>query len=157
MLVKSPEYVFCKSYNNKNAYINVLPQMIPVSRLDFKLDLISNKCMKMFFASRLGGPPLCDIFPRLFRLEVIKECRVCDRCPSIIPLSITTVPSPQNDTTFSFIPCHSQPIVNSIQRPNTQILNPILPPGLLFNWSWNRPLRSTAEILELEELAFLQT
>ncbi|GJU35576.1 RNA-directed DNA polymerase, eukaryota, reverse transcriptase zinc-binding domain protein [Tanacetum coccineum] len=99
----------------------------------------------------LGGPPLCHIFPRLFRLEVNKDCRVCDRCPSVIPLNIVIGSSHENHTTACFVPPHLGSIVDSIQRPNTQIL----PPGLHFNWAWNRPLRSTAETLELEELANL--
>ena len=73
----------------------------------FKKKIGNGESTSFWLDKWLGGPPLFDIFSRLFRLEVIKDCRVCDRCPSIIPLNITTVPSPQNETTVSFIPCHS--------------------------------------------------
>ncbi|GJZ17391.1 RNA-directed DNA polymerase, eukaryota, reverse transcriptase zinc-binding domain protein [Tanacetum coccineum] len=120
--------------------------------LHFSKKKIGNGESTSFWLDKwLGGPPLCHIFPRLFRLEVNKECRVCDRCPSVIPLNIATGSSHENHTTACFVPPHSGSIVDYIQRLNTQIL----PPGLHFNWAWNTPLRSTAETLELEELANL--
>ncbi|GKD87974.1 putative RNA-directed DNA polymerase, eukaryota, reverse transcriptase zinc-binding domain protein [Tanacetum coccineum] len=95
----------------------------------FKKKIGNGESTSFWLDKWLGGPPLCHIFPRLFRLEVNKECLVCDRCPSVIPLNIAIGSSHENHTTAWFVPPHLGSIVDYIQRPNTQIL----PPGLHFN------------------------
>ncbi|PWA44060.1 hypothetical protein CTI12_AA506990 [Artemisia annua] len=68
----------------------------------------------------VGNSPLCSVFPRLYRLESNKQCRVCDRTPTVISSSAT-------DSVFS--------AVGSVGR------SYLSPPGLQFYWAWNRSLR----------------
>ena len=49
---------------------------------------IGNGCSTRFWLDTwLGGSPLKDTFPRLYRLDSNPSCLVCNRCPTFQPLS----------------------------------------------------------------------
>ena len=76
------------------------------------------------------------LFPRLFRLEVNKNCLVKDRAPTIPTVSISAPDA-------------------SATGPHILGSGPILPPGLHFQWIWSRHLRSQRDIDELNEIVSL--
>ncbi|GJS61218.1 RNA-directed DNA polymerase, eukaryota, reverse transcriptase zinc-binding domain protein [Tanacetum coccineum] len=79
----------------------------------------------------LGGSPLKDTFPRLFRLDSNPSCFVCNRYPTFQPL--TYVSSAATHSALTSTP----------------------PVGLTFNWAWSRPIRSSLELCEFSELCSL--
>ncbi|GJS55576.1 RNA-directed DNA polymerase, eukaryota, reverse transcriptase zinc-binding domain protein [Tanacetum coccineum] len=106
----------------------------------------------------IGGGSLNVSYPRLFRLEVNKNCLVRDRAPTLI----------QHPTVSIFVPISSLSSVDSsfsganssllgvvtatgpiyLSGANSSLLGAatatglILPPGLHFEWTWSRALRS---------------
>ncbi|GKD04387.1 putative RNA-directed DNA polymerase, eukaryota, reverse transcriptase zinc-binding domain protein [Tanacetum coccineum] len=97
---------------------------------------IGNGCNTLFWHDNwLGGSNLKATFPRLFHLETNPSCLVRDRTPSYIPLNITTAPL----TTFASPITPGSPLNTS----------------LVFNWAWNRPIRSEEELNELSGLCNL--
>ncbi|GJV11628.1 RNA-directed DNA polymerase, eukaryota [Tanacetum coccineum] len=94
---------------------------------------IGDGCSNRFWLDTwLGGSPLKDTFPRLFRLDSNPACLVCNRCPTFHPL----------------------PHVSSAATSHSA-LTPTPPVGLIFNWAWSRPIRSNLELCELSELCSL--
>ncbi|GJR03016.1 reverse transcriptase domain-containing protein [Tanacetum coccineum] len=94
---------------------------------------IGDGCSTRFWLDTwLGGSPLKDTFPRLFRLDSNPSCLVCNRCPTFQPLThVSSAATSQSAPTFT-------------------------PPiGLIFNWAWSRPIRSSLELCELSELCSL--
>nr|GFA45486.1 reverse transcriptase domain, reverse transcriptase zinc-binding domain protein [Tanacetum cinerariifolium] len=47
----------------------------------FKRKVENGQTTKFWTDSWLGGEPLCSTFPRLYRLESLKSCLVCERAP----------------------------------------------------------------------------
>nr|GEU80731.1 hypothetical protein [Tanacetum cinerariifolium] len=109
-----------------------------LSKIGIDLPSVSKKkigdgCSTRFWLDTwLGGSPLKDTFPRLFRLESNPACLVCNRCPTFHPLPHVS----------SAATSHSAP-------------TPTPPVGLIFNWTWSRPIRSSLELCELSELCSL--
>ncbi|GJT62074.1 hypothetical protein Tco_1005607, partial [Tanacetum coccineum] len=90
---------------------------------------IGDGCSNRFWLDTwLGGSPLKDTFPRLFRLDSNPACLVCNRCPTFQPLTHVSSAA----TSYS-APTFTPPI------------------GLIFNWAWSRPIRSSLELCELSE------
>ncbi|GJS51353.1 RNA-directed DNA polymerase, eukaryota, reverse transcriptase zinc-binding domain protein [Tanacetum coccineum] len=91
---------------------------------------IGNGCDTRFWLDNwVGGPALKETFPRLFRLEANPSCLVSERAPLFHPLiSVPTGIGPQ-------------------QNIGHDTLN-----GLVFNWSWTRPIRTLTEFQELSDL-----
>ncbi|GJX59797.1 hypothetical protein Tco_0291187 [Tanacetum coccineum] len=79
----------------------------------------------------VGGPALKETFPRLFRLEANPSCLVSERAPLFHPL--ISVPTGTG--------------IGPQQNIGHDTLN-----GLVFNWSWTRPIRSPTEFQELSDL-----
>ena len=95
----------------------------------------------------LGGPPLCTTFPRLFRLDSNPNSLVSERAP--IPNNNSRLHGSQYPINNTLV--HSSGRVGlGINHPD-----PILPPGISFQWAWSRLLRSTAEKIELDDLISL--
>ncbi|GJT71752.1 reverse transcriptase domain, reverse transcriptase zinc-binding domain protein [Tanacetum coccineum] len=108
-----------------------------LSKIGIDLPLIFKKkigdgCSTQFWLDTwLGGSPLKDTVPRLFRLDSNPSCLVCNRCPTFQPL--THVSSAATHSALTSTP----------------------PVGLTFNWPWSRPIRSSLELCELLELCNL--
>ncbi|GJR33682.1 putative RNA-directed DNA polymerase, eukaryota, reverse transcriptase zinc-binding domain protein [Tanacetum coccineum] len=73
----------------------------------FRRKVENDQTTKFWIDSWLGGAPLCSTFPRLFRLESLKSCLVCERAP-----------------------------MDTATRGNSSNEQPH-PLGLLFPWAWN--------------------
>nr|GEX17593.1 RNA-directed DNA polymerase, eukaryota, reverse transcriptase zinc-binding domain protein [Tanacetum cinerariifolium] len=94
----------------------------------------------------VGNSPLCNAFPRLFRLELHPLCRVCDRVPTLTS-STSVLVNHQPTHLVSTLGVSAAP-------PRTSAgIGVTGPPGLSFQWAWSRELRSTADH---EELIILQ-
>ncbi|GJT13007.1 RNA-directed DNA polymerase, eukaryota, reverse transcriptase zinc-binding domain protein [Tanacetum coccineum] len=100
---------------------------------------------KFWLDSWIGGPPICNSFPRLFRLERNTNCLVHDRVPQ---------PTANRPLSAASVPGGSHRLNPSASRPQL-IHNCPLPMGLCFTWDWIRPLCSAAEQQELQELCSL--
>ncbi|GJT80077.1 retrovirus-related pol polyprotein from transposon TNT 1-94 [Tanacetum coccineum] len=109
----------------------------------FKRKVGNGKSKRFWLDNWVGGGPLNVSYNRLFRLEVNKNCLVRDRAPTV----------PQHHT-VSF----SDPSLSGVATTIPHTLGSIgliLPPGLHFQWTWSRPLRSLHEIDELNEIVSL--
>ncbi|GKC36834.1 hypothetical protein Tco_1049218 [Tanacetum coccineum] len=95
--------------------------------------------------SWIGGPSICNSFPRLFCLEKNTNCHVYDQAPQ---------PATNRPLSTASVPGGSHRLNPSASRPQLMHNCP-LPMGLSFIWDWIRPLRSAAEHQELQELCSL--
>ncbi|GKC53888.1 hypothetical protein Tco_1076633 [Tanacetum coccineum] len=84
----------------------------------FKKKVSDSSRTKFWHDEWLGGLNLKETLPKLFRLETHQSCLVKDRTPSYRPLSSEATAPNQP---FNGFPSNS---------------------GLVFNWSWIRPIRS---------------
>ncbi|GJR65249.1 putative RNA-directed DNA polymerase [Tanacetum coccineum] len=116
---------------------DLLPIVIDLRNI-FKRKVGNGESTRFWIDNWLGGGPLNVSYPRLFRLEVNKNGLVRDRAPTV----------PQHHTvSFSGAATTGPHTLSS--------MGPILPPGLHFQWTWSRPLRSQHEIDELNEIVSL--
>ncbi|GJX14459.1 hypothetical protein Tco_0206217 [Tanacetum coccineum] len=94
---------------------------------------IGDSCSTRFWLDTwIRGSPLKDTFPRLFWLDSNPACLVCNRCPTFQPLTHVSSAA----TSYS-APTFTPPI------------------GLIFNWAWSRPIRSSLELCELSEFSLV--
>lgn len=56
----------------------------------FKVKIGNGQSTRFWSDTWVGNSLLSDNFPRLFRIETNPNCRVCDRVPSTVPLSVDT-------------------------------------------------------------------
>ena len=129
----------------------------------FKVKIGNGQSTRFWGDIWVGNSPLSDKFPRLLRIETNPNCRVCDRVPSTVPLSVDTSLRTGNNTLSNCI-FHSsighalnQPGINLDSNevgPDISHVGKINPLGLQFHWQWRRPLRSQ-DVAELEELQSL--
>ncbi|GJZ83149.1 hypothetical protein Tco_0648322 [Tanacetum coccineum] len=59
----------------------------------FKRKIGNGLNTKFWLDSWIGGPPICNVFPRLYRLDKNNECLVVDRAPLNVPAS-TNIDAP---------------------------------------------------------------
>nr|GEX07865.1 hypothetical protein [Tanacetum cinerariifolium] len=78
----------------------------------------------------LGGSPLLETFPRLYRLDTNRNCHVSDRCPTVM----------FNTSSESFF------------GPTVSAMGLVHPPDLVFHWAWRRELHYAPEIAELGDM-----
>ncbi|PWA44518.1 RNA-directed DNA polymerase, eukaryota, Reverse transcriptase zinc-binding domain protein [Artemisia annua] len=83
----------------------------------------------------VGGGPLKLLFPRLYRLDTNQQCVGSHRAPTFHQHYATT----------------SAPIATD----SSQIGPFASHVGLVYNWSWLRPIRSEPDLAELEDLCIL--
>ncbi|GJU13972.1 RNA-directed DNA polymerase, eukaryota, reverse transcriptase zinc-binding domain protein [Tanacetum coccineum] len=99
--------------------------------LIFKIKLGNGQSTSFWHDPWIGGSPLEDSFPRLYRLDTNPNCNVFDRKPTdIVHVSSDYLVSFGHEDTTS-------------------------PPGLLFQWAWRREPRTTPELEELGNLVSL--
>ncbi|GKD52922.1 putative RNA-directed DNA polymerase, partial [Tanacetum coccineum] len=97
----------------------------------FKIKLGNGQSTSFWHDPWIGGSPLEDSFPRLYRLDTNPNCNVFDRKPTdIVHVSSNHLVSFGPEDTTS-------------------------PPGLLFQWAWRREPRTTPELEELANLVSL--
>ncbi|GJU86306.1 RNA-directed DNA polymerase, eukaryota, reverse transcriptase zinc-binding domain protein [Tanacetum coccineum] len=133
-----PWYQIVKLKNDLLSYGITLPSL-------FKRKIGNGLTTKFWLDSWIGGPPICNSFSRLFRLERNTNCHVYDRVPQ---------PAANRPLSTASIPGGSHRLNPSASRPQL-IHNCPLPMGLSFTWDWIRPLRSAAKHQELQELCSL--
>ncbi|GJT19944.1 RNA-directed DNA polymerase, eukaryota, reverse transcriptase zinc-binding domain protein [Tanacetum coccineum] len=97
----------------------------------FKIKLGNGQSTSFWHDPWIGGSPLEDSFPRLYRLDTNPNCNVFYRKP-------TDIVHVSSDHLVSFGP-----------EDTTS------PPGLLFQWAWRREPRTTPELEELANLVSL--
>nr|GEV74451.1 probable zinc transporter 10 [Tanacetum cinerariifolium] len=146
----------------------------------FKIKIGNGRTTRFWTDPWLGGPRLCDTFPRLYRLESNLECLVfgcapmphsngtsafvspCTWCKHQNPRArflkpiFGCAPMPHSNGTSAFVSSH-------VHGANIKILGPgsltpvshLQPPGLMFLWAWTRQPRSVVENQELLELTNL--
>ncbi|GJS41117.1 RNA-directed DNA polymerase, eukaryota, reverse transcriptase zinc-binding domain protein [Tanacetum coccineum] len=97
----------------------------------FKIKLGNGQSTSFWHDPWIGGSPLEDLFPRLYRLDTNPNCNVFDRKP-------TDIVHVSSDHLVSFGPKDATS-----------------PPRLLFQWAWHREPRTTPELEELANLVSL--
>ncbi|GJX75160.1 putative RNA-directed DNA polymerase, partial [Tanacetum coccineum] len=125
----------------------------------FKLKIGNGQSTRFWTDKWVGNAPLCNSFPRLFRIDLNPNCYVCDRTPAIVPGPLNATDHATNhvtDASSSRLPNISNALAISSEGPRLMsTLNGSLnPPGLLFQWEWRRPLRPN-DISELTDLQSL--
>nr|GEX40303.1 hypothetical protein [Tanacetum cinerariifolium] len=117
---------------------DLLPIRIDLKNI-FKRKVGNGESTRFWLDNWVGGGPLNVSYPRLFRLEVNKNCLVRDRAPTVPQHHIVSFSSAATTT-----------------GPHTLgSMGPILQPVLHFYWTWSRPLRSQHEINEVNEIVSL--
>ncbi|GJS24096.1 hypothetical protein Tco_0452728 [Tanacetum coccineum] len=106
----------------------------------FKLKIGNGQNTHFWTDMWVGNAPLCSIYPRLFRIEGDHNCSVSERTPFCVH---SQVPAPNSS-------CLNGPVGQVL---SVDGIGPIIPPGLSFQWNWQRPLRPC----DLTELAELQS
>ncbi|GJZ21244.1 putative RNA-directed DNA polymerase, eukaryota, reverse transcriptase zinc-binding domain protein [Tanacetum coccineum] len=154
---------------------DLIPNGINLSGL-FSKKIGNGESTKFWLDKWMGGSPLSESYPRLFRLDLNQYFLVCDRAPAAINtpsdafVTVIDAPitAPITTTVTAPVSAHvtaretlvsaliSAPVSASVSAPTSApiypLVGPLLPPGLRFNWAWRRPLRSSIELLHLEEL-----
>nr|GEU58955.1 RNA-directed DNA polymerase, eukaryota, reverse transcriptase zinc-binding domain protein [Tanacetum cinerariifolium] len=110
----------------------------------FKRKLENGQPTSFWHANWLGGFPLCESFPCLYRLDSNPDCLVIERSPTVRD-------NPLNTPTF---------VVSNAANATAHIRESGLvgresPPRLSFHWAWQRNLRSAPELDELKNLVSL--
>ncbi|PWA85227.1 RNA-directed DNA polymerase, eukaryota, Reverse transcriptase zinc-binding domain protein [Artemisia annua] len=110
----------------------------------FKRKIGNGENTRFWIDKWVGNSPLCSAFPRLFRIESQKNCRVSERALFFIPHAHCS----------DHLSLESNARLPSVSTYISQI-GPSGPPGMNFRWAWFRLPRSGADLEELLELESL--
>ncbi|GKB69283.1 putative RNA-directed DNA polymerase, eukaryota, reverse transcriptase zinc-binding domain protein [Tanacetum coccineum] len=109
----------------------------------FKKKLGNGQKISFWHDTWLGELPLCNMFPRLYRLETNQNCLVYERKPNAT--------HPRSLEAYG-----SMALVSlSVPQTSTGLMGLVTPPGLNFQWAWRRDVRTSPEIEEFNNLVSL--
>ncbi|PWA75447.1 RNA-directed DNA polymerase, eukaryota, Reverse transcriptase zinc-binding domain protein [Artemisia annua] len=136
----APWYQIMKLKDDLLSYGISLPSL-------FKRKIGNGLNTKFWLDSWIGGPPLCNVFPRLYLLDKNSECLVCERAPLNVPAS-ANIDAPDSLRVFTLGPRATSPTAIELSDNSTLPM----PRGVSFAWEWFRPLHTTSELQEYQDL-----